>query len=122
MIAMKWPQEGDNEPVDVTEYLKAVGGLNYLAINTRPDLLYALSQVASKCSAPTRKDWRNLMRVFMYVNTTIDFGLCFMPGKIYVHGYVDASYNQYNDGNGSYGYCFMLGKGDAAFHSVFKRM
>jgi hypothetical protein len=122
MIAMELPQEGDDEPVDVTEYLKAVGGLNYLAINTRPDLLYALSQVASKCSAPTRKDWRHLMRVFMYVFTTINFGLRFNPGKIFVHGYVDASYNQYGDGKGSYGYCFMLGKGDAAFHSVSKRM
>ena len=41
-------QEGDNEPMDITEYLKAVGGLNYLAINTRPDILYSLSQIASK--------------------------------------------------------------------------
>ena len=122
MIAMELPQEGDDEPMDVTEYLKAVGGLNYLAINTRPDLLYALSQAASKCSAPTQKDWRNLMRVLMYVHSTINLGLRFMPGKIFVHGYVDASYNQYDDGKGSYGYCFMLGKGDAAFHSVSKRM
>jgi hypothetical protein len=121
-VANETPQEGDNEPVDVTEYLKAVGGLNYLAINTRPDLLYSLSQVASKCAAPTRRDWRHVLRVFMYVHSTIDVGLRFKPGKVYFHGYVDASYNQYGDGKGSYGYCFMLGKGDAAFHSVSKRM
>ena len=121
-IANETPQEGDEEPVDITEYLKAVGGLNYLAINTRPDLLYSLSQVASKCAAPTRRDWRHVMRVFMFVHSTIEVGLKFKPGSIFFHGYVDASYNQYGDGKGSYGYCFMLGKGDAAFHSVSKRM
>ena len=62
------------------------------------------------------------MRVFMYVHSTLDLGLRFNPGKIYVYGYVDASYNQYDDGKGSYGYCFSLGKLDAAFHSVSKRM
>jgi hypothetical protein len=121
-IANELPQEGDEEPVDITEYLKAVGGLNYLAINTRPDLLYSLSQVASKCAAPTRRDWRHLMRVFMYVSSTIEFGLRFNTGKVFLHGYVDASYNQYGDGKGSFGYCFMLSKGDAAFYSVSKRM
>ena len=122
MIASETPQEGDDDPMDITEYLKAVGGLNYLAINTRPDLLYSLSQIASKCAAPTKKDWRRVMRVIMYVHSTRDLGLRFNPGRIYVHGYVDASYNQYDDGKGSYGYCFMLGKCDAAFYSVSKRM
>jgi hypothetical protein len=58
----------------------------------------------------------------MFVHSSIDVGLRFNPGKVYLHGYVDASYNQYGDGKGSYGYCFMLGKGDAAFYSVSKRM
>ena len=115
MIASESPQEGDDGPMDVTQYLKAVGGLNYLAINTRANLSYSLSQVASKCAAPTRKDWQNVMHVIMYVHSTCDMGLRFVPGKIFVHGYVDASYNQYADGKGSYGYCFILGKDDAVF-------
>jgi hypothetical protein len=114
-VANEVTQEGDDIPVDITEYLKAVGGLNYLAINTRPDLLYSLSQIASKCAAPTQRDWRHVLRVFQYVASTIKTGLKFNPGKVYMHGYVDASYNQY-------GYCFMLGKNDAAFYSVSKRM
>jgi hypothetical protein len=122
MVAMETSQESDQDPMDVTEYLKAVGGLNYLAINTRPDLLYSLSQVASKCAAPTKGDWRHVIRVITYVQSTIELGLRFNPGNIHVHGYVDASYNQYGDGKGSYGYCFMLGKSDAAFYSVSKRM
>ena len=102
----------------VTDYLKAVGGLNYLAINTRPDLLYSLSQVASKCAAPTQRDWRHLIRVFQYVASTVKIDRKFIPGKVYMHGYVDASYNQYGDAKDSYGYCFMLGKNDAAFFPI----
>jgi hypothetical protein len=45
-VANELTQEGDEVPVDVTQYLRAVGRLNYLAINTRPDLFYSLSQVA----------------------------------------------------------------------------
>jgi hypothetical protein len=122
MMLSEIKQDDDDQPMDITEYLKAVGGLNYLAINTRPDLLYALSQVASKCSSPTMKDWRRVIRVLNYVSTTIDLGLRFVPGKIFIHGYVDSSYNQYANGKGSFGYSFFLGKNDAAFYSVSKRM
>jgi hypothetical protein len=122
MMLSEIKQDDDDQPMDVTEYLKAVGGLNYLAINTRPDLLYTLSQLASKCSSPTMGDWRRVIRVLNYVNVTTDLGLRFVPGKIFVHGYVDSSYNQYENGKGSFGYSFFLGKDDAAFYSVSKRM
>jgi ribonuclease HI len=68
------------------------------------------------------EDWRRVIRVLTYVHATIDIGLRFVPGKIFVHGYVDSSYNQYENGKGSFGYGFFLGKGDAAFYSVSKRM
>ena len=64
----------------------------------------------------------HVMRVFQYVSSTMKVGLKFNPGKVFMHGYVDASYNQYGDAKGSYGYCFMLGNNDVAFHSVSKRM
>jgi hypothetical protein len=122
MIVSEKVYPDDDDAMDVTEYLKAVGGLNYLAINTRPDLLYTISQLASKCASPTKRDWRQVIRVLLYINSTLDLGLRFIPGKVMMHGYVDASYNQYGDGKGSYGYCFMLAKGDAAFFSVSRRM
>ena len=49
-IANGTSQKGYDEPMD-TKYLKAVGGLNYLARNTRPDLLCSLLR-----AAPTQKD------------------------------------------------------------------
>ena len=116
------PQIDDQVPYDVTEYLRAVGGLNYLAVSTRPDLLYSLSRLAGACSAPTRKDWKRVIRVMLYVANTLDRGLTFRPGQVELHAYVDSSFNLYHDGKAHYGYCFMLGRGDAAFYSCSRRM
>ena len=64
MVASETTQPDEDNPVDVTEYFKAVGGLNYLAITTRSDLLYSLSQVSSKCAAPTKRDWRHVRQLY----------------------------------------------------------
>ena len=77
MTVSPTPQIDDKVPYDVTEYLRAVGGLNYLAVSTRPDLLYSLSRLASACSASTRKDWKRVIRVLLYVANTLDRGLTF---------------------------------------------
>ena len=49
-----------------TEYLQAVGSLNYLATCTRPDIAYAVSQVARKMHAPTTEDWNAVKQIFRY--------------------------------------------------------
>ena len=116
------PRDGDDAPYDVTEYLRAVGGINYLAINTRPDLLFALSTVASACASPTMGDWRKVMRIIGYVACTADLGLTFKAGPIELHCAVDASFNTYHDGKCHFGYAFFLCFGDAAFYSVSRRM
>jgi hypothetical protein len=114
--------ENDNEPYDVTEYLRAVGGINYLAIHTRPDLLYALSMTASACASPTLGDWKRVMRIIGYISCTLDRGLTFLSGPINLQCMVDSSFNLYHDGKCHYGYSFTLGVGDAAFFSVSRRM
>jgi hypothetical protein len=116
------PKDDDNQPYDITDYLRAVGGINYLAIKTRPDLLYSLSTVASACASPTVGDWRKVMRIIAYIACTIDLGLTFKAGPIDLHCMVDASFNTYHDGKCHYGYAFFLSLGDAAFYSVSKRM
>ena len=52
--ADKWSvKPDDNELVDKTLYLERVGMLNYLAVLTRSDILYAVSKCAQRCSKPT---------------------------------------------------------------------
>jgi len=63
-----------------------------------------------------------VVRVLLYVSSTVDYGLTFHPGVVELHAYVDSSFNVYHDGKAHYGCCYMLGHGDAAFYSVSKRM
>jgi hypothetical protein len=122
MVMTQIPRIDDDQPYDITEYLRAVGGINYLAINTRPDLLYALSSVASACAAPTIGDWRKVMRNMGYISCTMELGLTFIPRPINLHCAVDSSFNIYHDGKCHFGYAFFLCVGDAAFYSISKRM
>ena len=43
--------------VDQQLYQSAVGSLLYLSIATRPDITYAVSNVAKFCAKPTKQHW-----------------------------------------------------------------
>ena len=77
--------------VNETEYRGAIGSLLYLAICTRPDILFAVSKAARKAKEPTMKDWNNVMKILKYLKGTINFGLRFTRKKEII-AYVDADY------------------------------
>jgi hypothetical protein len=115
--------DGDEKLVDVNNYLKLIGLLNYLAVFTRPDILYALSDCAQKCSKPTQSDLRKVMRVFRYIKGTINNGITFnSDGKVELCCYVDASYNCYSDGKSHFGNCFSFGPNDGVFYAKSQKM
>ncbi len=115
--------EGDHEPVDKTTYLEHIGMLNYLAVLTRPDLLYALSRCAQKCANPTVSDMKKVKRIFKYINGTRDHGLTFSQSKVIrLTCWVDASHIHYNDGKGHFGYAFSLGPEDGVFYARSQKM
>ena len=70
-----------NEPVDKLEYMRLVGLINYLAIYTRPDLLYSLSIVSQACQKPTNRDLARVKRIFRYILKTKDKHLVFRKTK-----------------------------------------
>ena len=115
-------RQDDKETINKIEYLELIGLLNYLAVLTRPDILYVQSRCAQRCSNPTRKDLRRVMRIFQYINTTKDKVLTFKKGKPILTAYVDASHIQYQDGKSHMGYCFSLGKNDGCFYSKSSKM
>ena len=104
--------------IDAITYLRIVGGINYSAQYTRPDLLYPLSRAAQQCSHPTKHDMRLVKRILKYISSTADYGVVFEPGKVKLVCYIDSSHNTYADGHGHYGYTFSLGDGDGVFHAV----
>ena len=104
--------------VDKLEYLKFVGSLNYLAMFSRPDLLYHLSRVAQSCSDPNESDMLRIKKIFSYILYTKGKKLYFNSNNNFnLECFVDASNNCYLDGKGHYGYglcfggcCFFLCK------------
>jgi hypothetical protein len=61
------PSENDKIFVDKIEYMRLVGMLNYLAIYSRPDILFALSIVSQKAQKPTKADLLKVKRIFRFI-------------------------------------------------------
>ncbi len=113
----------DDQPVNKTEYLEHIGMLNYLAVLTRPDILYALSRCAQQCSNPTKRDMRRVKKIFQYLNATKEHGLTFgATSDLQLNCWVDASHAQYPDGKGHYGYAFSFGDDDGVFYARSQKL
>ena len=67
----------DSELFDTTLYQSAVGMLLYLSGWTRPDITFAVSNVARFCSKPTKEHWVAVKRILRYLKGTINYGLMY---------------------------------------------
>ena len=102
---MKRNQGADSEAVDTTEYKSLVMKLMYLAVRTRPDILYTVVALAMRSVSPTQYDMDCLVVILEYLNGTQQQGLMFRNGgAMNVNCYVDASFNCHDDGRGRTGY------------------
>ncbi|CEL99583.1 unnamed protein product [Vitrella brassicaformis CCMP3155] len=93
-------------------YRQAVGTLLYLAVTTRPDISYAVKEVAMYCHNPGRKHWTAVKRIFRYLKGTKDHGIIFKPGDVNhlsVLGYADASHADLDNGKSTGGFALYLG-------------
>ena len=67
----------DDELFDKSLYQSAVGSLQYLSTITRPDITFAVSNVAKYCSEPTEEHWTAVKRIMRYLKGTHNFGLLY---------------------------------------------
>ena len=63
--------------VDQALYQSAVGSLLYLSIGTRPDITYAVNNVAKFCANPSKEHWTAVKRILRYLKGTTGFGLLY---------------------------------------------
>lgn len=54
----------NSELADQGSYQSAVGSLLYLSTRTRPDISFAVGNVARFCSKPTKDHWTAVKRIF----------------------------------------------------------
>lgn len=91
---MIFEKEGEKLSADVP-YRSAIGSLAYLADTSRPDIAYAVNQLARKMASPNESDWKRAKQVLRYLKSTIGLGIMFrkvsveMPTLI---GYCDSDF------------------------------
>ena len=59
-------------------YQSAVGKLIYLATTTRPDIAFAVSNVAKFTSEPTEQHWTAVKHILRHLVGTVNYGLLFI--------------------------------------------
>ena len=102
-------KDGEDK-VDQGMYQSVVGSLLYLSTGTRPDITFAMSNVAKFCSDPTKQHWTAVKRILRYLKGTTDLGLLYTSGDGHVcFGYSDSDWaGDLDDRRSTSGYIFKL--------------
>ena len=100
----------DEEAVDQQSYQSLVGSLMYLATCTRPDLAYAIENLARFSSKPNGSHWTAAKRVLRYMKGTPDLGITFRRDvQRSCAGYSDADWaGDKDDRKSTSGYLFQV--------------
>ena len=105
-------------------YRAVVGSLLYVAMWTRPDIAFAVSQVARFQQNPSNHHWECAKHILRYLKGTRDVGLTFSAGQQstagppVLLGYVDASWGEDPSTRKSQtGFVFTLGNAAVAWKS-----
>lgn len=85
--------EVEDQPLYDCPYREAIGALLYLATNSRPDILHAVTMLARFSDKPQKKHWFAIQRVMRYLQGTIKYGLSYAKGSaIELIAYSDADW------------------------------
>jgi len=109
------------DPKRRQEYQEQVGSLLYLSVYTRPDLCFAVNQLAKHMSNPGEVHWTALRRCLRYLKGTATFGITYKSDDTNpdtLTAYADADWAACTETRRSYmGYLFMLAGGALAWKS-----
>lgn len=100
----------DSTPIGASKFLSLTMSLMYLARFTRPDILFPVSYLATKSSAPTSKDFLRLVKIAQYVRYTKARSIVFQEKcDLKLSIFCDASHLIHHDSKGHGGLIIMLG-------------
>lgn len=100
----------DSDEVDNGLYQSAVESLLYLSSRTRPDIAYAVSNVAQFSNKPNKQHWTAVKRIMRYLQGTSNFGLLYTKEESNeCVGYSDADWaGNLDDRRSTSGYIFKI--------------
>ncbi len=73
-------------------YMAVVGSLMYLAVNTRPDITYAVGVLSRYMSNPQEEHWQAAKRVLRYLCGSPDLGIVYGGASTGAYAYGDADF------------------------------
>jgi len=102
-----------------TEYQAIIGSLNHLAVYSRPDIAFAVSQLSQFLSDPTTTHFKAAKQVLRYLKGTADFSITYGKApNLNILAYADASWgNNKNDRKSTTGYIFVINNGAVSWTS-----
>jgi hypothetical protein len=117
--SMSPQQQKENEEMKNIPYKEAVGALLYLSTTTRPDISYAVGQVAKFSQNHGIQHWKAVKRIIRYIAGTRTYGILYSQEKgEMVTGYTDADYGRDLDDRISTSGCeFLCSSGSISWFS-----
>ena len=113
------PAGPEDDRVDRALYQKNVGSVMYAAINTRPDISFAVGKLSQYVTDPAKHHEQAMKYLLRYLRSTIKRRLTYRAsGSNQVTGYTDASYAaDRQDRKSTMGTIFLLGGGPISWSS-----
>ncbi len=110
----------NQNPLAFVPYREAVGSLMYCMISTRPDISYAVGQVAQFSNNPGKAHWEAVKRILAYLKGTLEYGISFGGSGIMgvLSTYSDADYaGDLDTRRSTTGFLLILNNGPVAWTS-----
>lgn len=122
---MKISKEGcpktqeEKEKMSEVPYRRLIGSLMYLALHTRPDLIYAVTKLSQYNTDPGEAHWHQAKHVLRYLNKTKDYELTYERNEeSRIKIYCDADWASDIDDRHSFsGMVMKLGRNTVQWHS-----
>jgi hypothetical protein len=105
----------------IKDYQSRVGSVLYIAMHSRPDILYATSTCTTKTKSPTINDLKAINRVITYLVGTKDLALQLGSDEgVVLSATVDASYATHADSKSHTGCTLHIGRDSGAVIAISK--
>ena len=122
------PFEGTSTPKLRSQYQSLIGSLLYIMLGTRPDIAFAVTQMAKFASNPSEEHLNRAMYILRYLQGTREYALVFDGNSNEgLHAYCDSSYGDDKTEpdlkrRSTQGYFFKLASAAIKWHSRTQRL
>jgi hypothetical protein len=122
------PFQGTSTPQLQSQYQSLIGSLLYIMLGTRPDIAFAVTQMAKFASNPSDEHLNQAIYILCYLIRTHDYALIYDGNSnAGLHAYCDSSYrDDHTDSDlkrrSTQGYFFKLANTATKWHSHMQKM